>query len=141
MKILSTLLFVLALGFTAHADDTKKAPWPALKAFHTVMAQTFHPSEEGNLKPVRTRAAELVEKADALSKGAIPKDYNSPEMQDAIKRLQAGSREVKKMVSDKATDEELKDQMVLLHDNFHEIMGLCSKGEGHEGDKEEEHAH
>jgi hypothetical protein len=141
MKILSTLLLVLALGFTAHAEDAKKAAWPALKAFHTVMAQTFHPSEEGNLKPVRTRATELVEKADALSKGAVPKDYNSPEMQDAVKRLQAGTREVKKMVDDNATDEELKDRMVGLHDNFHEIMGLCSKGEGHEEESHKGHSH
>ncbi len=144
MKFLATLLLALAVGFAAHADDKKKAEWPALKAFHSVMAGTFHPSEEGNLEPVRTRAAELVEKADALSKGTVPEAYNSPKMQEAIKRLQAGTRDVQKMVAGKATDEELKTRLVVLHDNFHEIVGLCNKSneaESHEGHNHEGHSH
>ena len=132
MKFLSTLLLVLAVAFNAQADDHRKAEWPALKAYHGVMAGTFHPSEEGNLEPIRTRASELVEKADALSKGSVPAEYDSPKMKDAIKRLQEGSRNVQKMVAAKATDAELQAGLVSLHDNFHEIMGLCQKGDGHD---------
>ena len=29
------------------------ASWPEIKTFHKVMSQTFHPSEEGNLQPIK----------------------------------------------------------------------------------------
>ncbi|HSB10705.1 MAG TPA: hypothetical protein VLM38_14550, partial [Blastocatellia bacterium] len=31
--------------------------WNELSSFHSLMSQTFHPLEEGNLTPIRTRAA------------------------------------------------------------------------------------
>lgn len=37
--------------------------WVELKAFHGVMSQTFHPSEEGNLELIKTRSEEMAEKA------------------------------------------------------------------------------
>jgi len=37
--------------------------WPALKTFHEVLSQTFHPSEEGNLEPIKSRSEELMNKA------------------------------------------------------------------------------
>ncbi len=142
MKFITTLLLTIAIAFTAHAGDKKKADWPALKVFHTVMAQTFHPSEEGNLEPVRTRAAELVEKAEALSTGKVPKEYNSPKMKDAVLRLQMGTKSIQDLVNSNASDDELKAGLVTLHDNFHEIMGLCQKGDGHEGaESHEGHGH
>ncbi len=40
--------------------------WPALKDFHKVMSQTFHPSEEGNLQPIKERSGEMTQKADSI---------------------------------------------------------------------------
>lgn len=141
MKLLTSLLLLLVLGTTARADDKKGVEWPALKAFHGVMSQTFHPSEEGNLQPIRTRAGELVQKAAALSQGTIPAQYNTPQMQDAIKRLQAGTKDVQALVARKAPDDELKTRLSALHDTFHEIVGLCRKGDGQEGESHEGHSH
>jgi hypothetical protein len=30
--------------------------WPAIKEFHDVMSETFHPAEEGNLAPIKLRS-------------------------------------------------------------------------------------
>ncbi len=141
MKSFFSLLLATVLCLSARADGKGTIEWPAIKAFHTVMSQTFHPSEEGNLQPIRTRAGELVEKAQALTKGAVPAQYDTPQMRDAIKRLQTGSKEVQTLVTKKASDEELKTRLASLHDTFHEIVGLCRNGDGHEEGGGEGHGH
>ena len=54
--------------------------WPEIKAFHKVMSQTFHPSEEWNLQPIKERSAEMAEKANALKMSKIPAQFNKKEM-------------------------------------------------------------
>ena len=100
--------------------------WAALKTFHGVMSQTFHPAEEGKLEPIKTRSGEMVEKANALSKSAIPAEFNTPKILDAVKRLQLGSKDLDKLVKDKkTTDADITKSITALHDVFHEIVGLC----------------
>ena len=138
MKQLLTLVLALAIGFAAKADDKKKTDWPAITEFHTVMSQTFHPSEEGNFGPIRQRSEEMMNKAAALSRGRVPQQYQTPEMRNAVARLQIGTKTINEMVQKNATDEQLKPALSKLHDTFHEIVGLCRKGDGgseagHEG--------
>jgi putative intracellular protease/amidase len=105
--------------------------WAALKTFHGVMSQTFHPAEEGKLEPIKTRSGEMLEKANALSKSAIPTEFNTPKILDAVKRLQSGSKALDKLVKNKkTTDAEITKSITALHDVFHEIVGLC-KDENH----------
>ena len=66
-------LLLLFASITAFAQN--KTEWKELSAFHGVMSQTFHPAEEGDLKPIRERSGELVEKAKAWKASAIPADY------------------------------------------------------------------
>ena len=65
IKSLAIVLFVLAAN-TISAQSTFEK-WPAIKAFHEVMSQTFHPSEEGNLEPIKTRSEELMNSAAAVN--------------------------------------------------------------------------
>ena len=45
IQFLGVMLAILpALSF----GQAKKTTWPEMKSFHTVMAATFHPAEEGN---------------------------------------------------------------------------------------------
>lgn len=105
--------------------------WAELKNFHGVMSQTFHPSEEGNLAPIKSRSGEMVEKANALAKSVIPNEYKTPQIQKAVKMLQKGSKSLHKLVQNKqSTDDEIKKALSRLHDVFHEIVGLC-KNEKH----------
>ena len=100
--------------------------WAALKDFHGVMSQTFHPAEEGKLEPIKTRSGEMVEKATALAKSAIPAEFNTPKITDAVKRLQSGSKDLDKLVKNKkTTDADITKSITALHDVFHEIVGLC----------------
>ncbi len=132
--ILSFLMLTASLTFSQ-----SKTEWPELKSFHSVMAQTYHPSEEGNLKPIKERAGELVEKAEALQKSKIPAEHNNDKIKSAVDRLVTGSKELKTMVDKKESDEAITKNLSALHDTFHEIVGLCQKDDGH--GHEEEHGH
>ena len=83
-KFIYTAIIALSTTF---AIAQNKAEWKELKDFHTVMSQTFHPAEEGNLKPIRERSAEMVKAAEAWKKSAIPADYkNVKDIQETLSR-------------------------------------------------------
>ena len=108
---------------------TPKAEWKESNEFHTVMAATFHPAEDGNFKPVRERSAELVTKATAWMNSTPPAEMSKPEIKENLKKLVAQATEVNTLVEKKATDAELKKQLSTLHDTFHTIIGLCRHDE------------
>ena len=119
---------VLAVIFFANITFAQSVSekWPAIKTFHGVMSQTFHPAEEGNLAPIKARSQEMVEKAEALLKTEIPTEFQTPNILSAAERIQIQSKALHKMVLAKATDAELTAKLTTLHDVFHEIVGLCS---------------
>ncbi len=124
-KILLSSL-VLFLFTTQGKAQAKMDAWTELKSFHLVMSQTFHPSEEGNLEPIRKRAGEMKEKATALAASKIPADFNNEKVKSAVERLKEGAIQMDKMVAEKAGDKEVTEYLAGLHDIFHEIVGLCS---------------
>jgi len=105
----------------------EKDNWPALKDFHKVMSQTFHPAETGNLQPLRTRANELLAKSLLLKNSTPPLSLNKPSIQDAMSLLMSQCLEIQKSVAKKAKDEKLKKQIIEAHDTFHVIQGLCNE--------------
>jgi superoxide dismutase len=105
--------------------------WQALKDFHQVMSQTFHPSEEGNLQPIKERSGEMVQKAELLAKSIIPAEFNSKEVVAAVKKLEIDSKKLDKLVKNKKSDKEITEALSKLHDVFHEIIGLCSNEDHH----------
>lgn len=130
IKKISVLVFLMSFAYLLQAQSIWDK-WKELKEFHAVMSQTFHPSEEGNLEPIKKRSSEMAEKANLLAKSAIPKEYNTPKIKEAVKKLQKGSKELDSFIkSSKATDEGIKQKLSALHDVFHEIVGLC-KNENH----------
>jgi len=140
MSTLCGILLLCWLSFTVNAQD-KKAPWPQLSAYHSVMSGTFHPAEEGNLKPIREKSGELVTKAEEWKKSTAPAAYNKPGLKEKLDLLVTESKGVDKLVKDNAKDEELTKALTKLHDRFHEIVGICT-GESHEGhDHGHDHGH
>jgi superoxide dismutase len=111
--------------FKVVAKKSKFDVWPALKDFHQAISETFHPSEEGNLAPIKARSSELMQKADALAASVIPKDFNKPEMLKSIKKLKLDSKKLNDLVLKKASDETIKKSLVGLHNTFHEIVDSC----------------
>ena len=105
------------------------ASWPEIKTFHKVMSQTFHPSEEGNLQPIKERSAEMAEKANALKMTKIPAQFNKKEIVAAVNKLAKDSKALDKLVKSKASDEKITKALNGLHDTFHTIVGLCTHDE------------
>lgn len=132
MRKLNLLLFcalaTITFSQTAIAQS-KFDKWTKLKAFHTVMSQTFHPSEEGNLDPIKARITEMVGKAEILSKSKIPLEFNSKEVKSAINKLVKESKNLEKKIQFKESDEVITKTLSKVHDVFHEIVGLCTSEE------------
>jgi hypothetical protein len=122
----SPILFFFLIVSNVTAQTTFEK-WPAIKTFHGVMSQTFHPAEEGDFNPIKTRSAEMVQKADALSQEAIPAEFKTPAILASIKKLQEGAKGLDKLVNTKGSNDAIFKSLTALHDVFHEIVGLCSE--------------
>ena len=120
------IIFCALLGLFAFNLQAQKQAWPELEAFHTVMAQTFHPSEEGNLQPIKARSGELAEKAKILKKSAIPSTYQKPGVKETLALLAKESKALDKIVRKKKADAEISKALVALHDRFHQVMEKCN---------------
>jgi hypothetical protein len=133
-------LFCATLTLPGFSGD-KFANWPQLKAFHTVMSETFHPSETGNLEPLKKRSGELVQKAKDLASAAIPKEFANKEVEAAVKKLSTDSQALDKLVQAKAADDVLKKSLSDLHDVFHTIVEKCQPNDPHHGHDHGTHPH
>jgi hypothetical protein len=125
---LSVLLLAATVTFSQHTMMDK---WAELKNFHEVMSQTYHPAEKGDLKPIRSRAAEMMTKVDALQRSKYPAEFDNAEVKNSVKQLVAAVISVKAAVDKNATDKELTELLTQAHEKFHEVMG----------EKEEKHEH
>lgn len=105
----------------------EKDSWSALKDFHKVMSQTYHPAETGDFKPLRTRSNEFLAKALLLKNSTPPVSLNKPAIQAAMDKLVKESAEIQKAVQKNAKNETLKKLITQAHDTFHVIQGLCKK--------------
>lgn len=124
------LIFFLLTSFGAFAQGNLDK-WPAVKDFHTVIAATFHPAEEGNLEPVKARSQELFTKADALLKTDVPAEFRTKAILDAADRLRTQAERLNRYVQAKRPDAEIMKELTSLHDTFHEIVGMCTNNKEH----------
>ncbi len=125
MKKLLLLAMIAFFAAPAFAQETEKAKWAELDAFHEVMSKTFHPSEEGKLDPIRSRSSEMVDKAVAWNKSKAPAGYNKKAVKGNLKELVAGAKELNKLIQDKAADDVIKAKLKALHEVFHGIVEKC----------------
>ena len=131
---MKTLIITIATVFIVSVANGQgiMAKWPQLKSFHGVMSQTFHPSEEGNLTPIKTRSGEMALKADSLAASTIPAEFDKPEIRKAVIQLKLDSKKLDKMIKRKAsTDAEITKALSDLHEVFHQIVGLCKNEDHH----------
>jgi hypothetical protein len=138
--LLLGIVWILFLALPGFSGD-KFANWPQIKDFHTVMSQTFHPSETGDLGPIRKRSGEMVEKANALAKAEIPKEFKNKDVEAAVKKLATDAQSLHDMIQKKAGDEEVKKALAALHDTFHTIVEKCQPGDHHHHDHEGHEGH
>lgn len=126
MKLFSSLILLSLFAFLPRTLFAQtKADWSQMHDFHAVMSGTFHPAEEGNLKPLREKAGDLYEKAKAWKASAVPAGYDAAKTADTLKRLVKQCKAIKKAVKANKTDAELTPMITAAHDVFHEIMEKC----------------
>lgn len=129
-KITAIVVFLLAISTLQAQTKSAIDSWSEIKAFHKVMSQTFHPSEEGNLQPIKSRSGEMLEAAKKLST-TIPTELNNKLMKKTIKNLVKKTNKVNKLVKSNASDADLTQALADTHDVFHQIVGMCSNEEHH----------
>jgi len=128
---------------TAATAKPAATEWKEKDEFHKVIAQTFHPMEDGNYEPIRTRSGELAAKAVAWQKSTPPKELATEKVASVLRKLVEQTQVLDKLVQGKAADPALKEQLTKVHDTFHEIVGLCrpdgDDDHGHDGHKHDGH--
>ena len=127
MKYFKTFV-VLALIIVANAVSAQSTfdKWPAIKDFHGIISETFHPAEEGNLAPIKALSEEMMNKAALLLKSDIPTEFKTNAILASAERLQLKSKALHKLVTSNGADVAIVKSITDLHDTFHEIVGLCS---------------
>lgn len=124
VKAFLIIAFVFVANTISAQSVTEK--WPAIKEFHEVMSQTFHPAEEGNFAPIKARSEEMMLKAAAILKSDIPEEFRTPSILASAEKLQLKSKKLHQLVTSNAADEAILKRLTDLHNTFHEIVGLCS---------------
>lgn len=106
--------------------------WKEMDAFHTVMAETWHPaSRSDDLKPLRARAGALAEAARAWAAAVVPGACDTPATRATIAGLATDARALADLVAKPAaTDAQLKAALKALHDRFEPVEQGCTPG-GH----------
>lgn len=99
--------------------------WKALTDFHKVLAETYHPAENGNLEPIKSRSSELMMKALNMKKSTIPKSIDSPALRANIEALVKESNALHKQVKKKMKDAVIKAKLFEVHEIFHKIQEEC----------------
>lgn len=128
-NIVRIVCFILALLPAISFAQQKKAAWPEMKTFHSYMASTFHPAEEGNLAPLKAKADSLLMAAQLWNQSAIPNNFKPEETKTELGKLVAQCTAVKEAVAAKKDDKELTALITNAHDIFHKIVGECQKAD------------
>ncbi|MFM9944658.1 MAG: hypothetical protein ACKVQB_05440 [Bacteroidia bacterium] len=122
---MNKILIVIALFAANLSFAQAPVEWKEKDDFHKVMAQTFHPMEEGNYNPIKERSQEMYDKAVAWQKSAVPTGVNKKKAKKILKKLVAETAELNKEIKEGATDATIKEELTELHDLFHDLVGLC----------------
>lgn len=129
MKSIFTAILLIAVGPLACFSQKEKPSWPEMKTFHSYMASSFHPAEEGNLAPLKAKADSLYIAATQWSETAIPSNFKPVETKAELTKLVAQCTIVKDAVAAKKDDKELTRLITEAHEIFHKIVGECRKAD------------
>lgn len=118
----------------AVTDETAVAEeWPAMDAYHFIMAEAFHPfKDSANLEPVKIQAAELAKSANDWLNAPLPEKVNTDEVKAALQQLKTDSEALASLVTT-GSPEEIGASLTALHDKFHELQeSWYGGGKGHD---------
>ena len=72
--------------------------------------------------PALLLIGQLANEAEKWSNATIPKKVDTQEVKGKLQKLKTDARTLANDIRDGASDDLIKDKMIKLHDQFHEIM-------------------
>ncbi|MEP7163407.1 MAG: hypothetical protein ABI741_01870 [Ferruginibacter sp.] len=126
-SIVRLAVIMLAMLPATSFAQSGKTGWPEMKTFHSFMSSTYHPTEEGNFKPLREKADSLLITAKAWQASKIPANYKVEETTATLGELVKQCENIVGAIKAKAADEKLKVLISDAHDMFHKIVEKCRK--------------
>jgi len=121
------ICLVMALPFALSAQGT--SDWKEQNVFHDLMSHTFHPSENGNLKPLKAKADSLVWSAKQWKASAIPSDFKPKETAEQLAKLVKQCAAIQSAGKAKKDDAALTAMIKEAHETFHTVVKECKKSE------------
>ena len=122
MNKLAILLLLLLLTFPVNADNEEM--WLQLKDdFHMLIAETFHPAEEGDLAPLKEKSKELYTSAKKWHLAKVPPKFTDDRLNELLKEMHEESKNIHDNLQS-LNDEELMKKIYHLHDLFHEAAEI-----------------
>ncbi len=120
------LCLMMAIPFALTAQE--KSDWKEMNNFHTLMSTSFHPSEEGNLKPVKAKSDSLLIAAKMWKSSKVPAGYKPKETSETLSKLIKQLAELNTAVKAGKDDATLKGMIKDAHEIFHDIVEKCRDG-------------
>lgn len=118
----------------ADSSNASHDKWAEMDAFHSLMAESFHPyKDSANLEPAKMLASQMAQAAEQWSKAPLPEKVNNDDVKSRLQKLQEETAAFSQIASN-ADDKTIGDSLTKLHDLFHELQEAWYSGTaGHEG--------
>ena len=134
-----TFLAVVAASLTLastgaaqdHGEHHAKSGWKELDAYHTLMAASWHPAKENNLKPIRAKADSLAAAAKVWTESKAPAACDNKAIKDAIADVMTGTTKVLHLVHGNAADADVKAALHDVHERFEVVEKGCKPEKAH----------
>lgn len=126
-SIVRLAVIILAMLPVMSFAQSSKTAWPEMKKFHSFMSSSFHPTEEGNFKPLRENADSMLIAAKAWASTKIPAGYKPELTKVTLVELVKKCEVIAGAVKEKSSDDELKILITDAHDIFHKIVEKCKE--------------
>lgn len=124
-KKIKLMFLVLLAGISVAVAQSSQPEWKEMKAFHAIMSPIFHPAEEGNFVPLKTKSDSLMMIAKSWYASPVPANYKPVETKETLKKLVKEIALVHKAVKANKDDKELMKLLKEAHDTFHKVAGEC----------------
>ncbi len=140
-KMISVHLFACLLTFIAlactskkehhdHHDSGASADWQEMDAFHTVMAESFHPYKDSmNLQPAKEYASKLAESAEKWADAPLPAKVDNEQVKAQLQELKEQTATFARIAAS-GDDQVVGESLTKLHDLFHELQETWYAGAG-----------
>ncbi len=99
--------------------------WKEMDAFHAALGAAFHPSEQGDLAPLKATADTLAARAKAWSASTPPASCASADSKATIAWLATQSADLANQVRSSAADATLKEGIAAIHEKFESVEKAC----------------